>query len=277
MESRRKVLIFLLAYVRESLARCSELSGWKPPLLKFFPECSHSYLWMVARGIELKSVIPSAECLEKLGNILSQTPGYESYRPNRFPADSWEWNLRFCISDSLEKLGFLYFARDQIKNIENSRPRWEPISVISVKYHIYNFIFDCKAFLDALGSLLNYHFNLGLSKGDIDFNKSKFRQILASKNMELSKAIEEHLKWIKELSDWRIKLIHRQGILVFGCHDENGYSIPKKPLRYTEYYTAQEKGSYYCVDLCQKYIEHAQEIFDASCKAIVKTLRKHHR
>lgn len=251
---------------------------WKPPLLKFFPECGHSYLWVVARGIDLKSVLPTAECLEKLGKILSQAPEYESYRPNRFPANSWEWNLRFYISDLLEKLGFLYFARDQIKNIENSRPRWEPISVMSVKYHIYNFIFDCKAFLDVLACLLDYHFKLGIRKNSlIDFNKDTFRQKVVSVDAELGKAIEEHLEWIKELSDWRIKLIHRQGILVFGCHNEDGYSIPKKPLKYTEYYTAQEKGSYYCVDLCQKYIDHAQEIFDASCKAILKTLRKHQR
>lgn len=228
---------------------------------------------MVARGIELRSVLPAAECLEKLGEILSRAPGYESFRPEKIPTNSWEWNIRFYISDLLEKLGFLYFARDQIKNIENSRPHWEPIGVMSVKYHVYNFIFDCKAFLDALAGLLNYHFNLGFREGSrLDFNKREFRQKLASTNAELSRAIEKHLEWIRELSDWRIKLIHRHGILVFGPFTEYRYSLPKKPLRYTEYYVAQENGSQYCVDFCRRYIEHAQKIFDVSCKAILKQL-----
>lgn len=252
------------------------MADWKPPLFKFFPECGHSYLWIVARGIGLKSVLPTAECLEKLGEILSRAPEYENFRPERFPTDSWEWNIRFYISDLLDKLGFLYFARDQIKIIENSRPQWEPISVMSVKYHIYNFIFDCKAFLDALASLLNYHFNLGLHAGNIDFNKPKFTQKLVNKNAELSKAIEKNSEWIHELNEWRINLIHRHGILVFGpINESRRYLIPEKPLRYTEYYVAQEKGYQYCIDLCQDYIEHVQEIFDASCRAILKTVRRH--
>lgn len=203
---------------------------------------------MVGRGIELKSVLPTAQCLEKLGETLSQTLGYESYRPDRFLIDAWERNMRFYISDLLEKLGFLYFARDQIKNTENSKPHWEPIGVMSAKYHIYNFVFDCKAFLDALAGLLNYHFNLGLSKGDIDFNKPKLRQRLTGKNADLSKVIQKHSGWIRELNEWRINLIHRHGILIFGPHNEYKYSMPKKPLKYTEYYIAQEKGSQYCVD-----------------------------
>jgi len=129
------------------------------------------------------------------------------------------------ISDALEKLGFLYFARDKIKkNIKDLH---------AGKYHIYNSIFDCKALLDTMAGLLNHHYKLGQRRGGIDLKRSEFMQKLADKNSLLAKEIGKFMVWVKAVSEWRDTLIHKRGILLFLVKGDR-YLMPIRPKRLVE-------------------------------------------
>jgi hypothetical protein len=111
------------------------------------------------------------------------------------------------LSDALEKLGFLYFARDRIKK--------KAKDLHACKYHIYNSIFNCKSFLDTVAGLINHHYKLGKRRGNIDLKRAGFMQDLANKDPQLGSKIGKFKVWIKAISNWRDTLIHRHGILLF--------------------------------------------------------------
>lgn len=166
------------------------------------------------------------------------------------------------LSDALEKLGFIFFARDKIKkDIKNLH---------ACKYHIYNSIFDCKALLDTIAGLLNHHYKLGEKRAGVDLKRQKYIRKLADKNPLLAREIGEFEIWTKAISDWRNTLIHRHGVFLFFVKD-NKFLMPVKPLRFVDAALFQVP-TVDPIDFCEENIRGAKLILEIVCRHIQKDL-----
>jgi len=168
------------------------------------------------------------------------------------------------ISDALEKLGFLYFARDEIKN--NIK------DLHAGKYHVYNSIFDCKALLDTIAGLLNHHYKLGQRRAGIDLKRPEFRQKLANENSPLVREIDKFEVWVKAVSEWRDTLIHRHGILLLFITN-NRYLMPIRPKRFVDIALFPEP-TVDPIKFCEENIKCAKSIMEIIYGHIRKDLMK---
>jgi len=160
---------------------------------------SQSYLGQIGIGLN------NLDSLVKEINRLRKNKGRDAKIAEGLQITT-EYRYLEYLSDAIEKLGFLYFARDKMKNNED---------IPTSKYYIYNFIFDCKALLDTIAGLINHHYELRKRKGGIDLNKPRFVKALYTKNPLLSKDIENFGEWIKWINRWRLDLIHRHGLFMY--------------------------------------------------------------
>lgn len=110
------------------------------------------------------------------------------------------------INNMAVKLGYQLLARQYLKGLNLNKPG---IQYTTIGYHVSAFVFFTKAFLDSLAVLLNDYHKLGLSKGDIDLNKTVFMNKLGTANSQTKSEISKYKKWIKSVIDWRDSLIHR--------------------------------------------------------------------
>jgi hypothetical protein len=165
------------------------------------------------------------------------------------------------LSDAIDKLGFLYFARDKLKESKH---------VATSKYYIFNFIFDCKAFLDTISGLINYHWELGKIKGDIDLSKPEFVRSLSSKSMALSTAIQNLQEWVKWIHKWRLNLIHRQGLFMYNARLMPSWSEPD------EFSQAMFHKRPACdsLEVCEESIRNAKSLMETVCGYVRDDLSK---
>lgn len=110
------------------------------------------------------------------------------------------------LTDALEKLGFVFYARDQLKKNRKN--------IAVSKYLVYNLIFDCRAFIDTMAGLLNHHYEMGKKGTAINLCHQDFVKELNYKNPELVTNLKQFENWIKNLNQWRNKLVHRQGLFI---------------------------------------------------------------
>ncbi len=181
----------------------------KTTVKNYHMEVEGTLVWMYHQSYmsEIDERLKNLDDLVSIVNILRRKKGKDlehsdtgGVRPTR------EYLYIEFLTDALEKLGFVYFARNQLKkNIRNI-----PVS----KYHIYNLIFDCKAFLDTIAGLMNHHHEMGKKGTMINLCRSDFRKDLETNKPELFAPLKEFENWIINLGEWRNKLIHRQGILI---------------------------------------------------------------
>ena len=133
------------------------------------------------------------------------------------------------------KLGFMLLAKDSIKETNGIYPNIRAY----VEYHLYSFVYSSKSFLDSIAITLNYVYNLGLAKGDIDLNKSLFIKKIEEKHPSLLviRELKNIKKWISGVIIWRDELIHRcvTTVVPYGTAEEiSDYSrimMPLKPIR----------------------------------------------
>jgi hypothetical protein len=162
--------------------------------------CGYSYAWQA--GYKPKAFAR----LEKL--LLSENPDPEFFAKKLIIKNPV---LVEQIRDSYGKLGFLFLARDYIRKVNGKHP----LAHIYVSYHLYNFIYDCKAFLDALAVMLNDFYSTGETEGpQIDLNRKPFREKVIKKEPKLEKIIRKYENWFSIVADWRKSLIHRFSTIV---------------------------------------------------------------
>ncbi len=85
-------------------------------------------------------------------------------------------------------------------------------------YHSRALVFLAQATLD-----------LGVKGGDCAFHKCKFRRELAGKSEEFRRLVEDHEDFVKELTDYRMKWIHRvpgRRVLTLQEDGSLGYTVP---------------------------------------------------
>jgi len=109
------------------------------------------------------------------------------------------------IIDSYGKLGFLFFSRDRIEEMTGS----DICNPIMLYYDVYNFIYDCKAFLDSISVILNDFYHIDKKNGKIDLKWPLFRCEVVKKQPKFTQTISEYEGWINEVVFWREALIHK--------------------------------------------------------------------
>jgi len=172
------------------------------------------------------------------------------------------------LTDALEKLGFVYLARDQLKQSRKD--------LHVSKYHIYNSIFDCKSFLDTMAGLLNHHYQLGMKGIFINLCNHEFKEELEKKNPDLMMEIGRFELWLTKLNEWRNKLIHRQGIFI-PFTDKGAEYMLAEPWNFSdlaEHFLKEAPVAVRTIDFCEENLRCARLIMEIICTAICNDLRK---
>jgi hypothetical protein len=172
------------------------------------------------------------------------------------------------LTDALEKLGFVYLARDQLR-----------ISLKDIhvsKYHIYNLIFDCRAFLDTMAGLLNHHYQMGKKGICINLCHPKFREELGKKSPRLKVVINQFESWMVELNEWRNRLIHRQGIFI-PFTDKGAEYMLEEPWNFSDlgiHLIKEPQGCIKTLDFSEGNLRFARLFMEAVCTVIRNDLEE---
>lgn len=239
-------------------------------------------LFGYSRAPKYNYIPPSFKKLNtQLGNIKA-----EGQRRAHFKLSYKKRDLAQQIIDCYGKIGFLFIAKDYIQQ-ENSLRNYthEP------HYHLYNFIYDTKAFLDAVSVLLNDHYSLGRSGGHIDLKHYRFRQEIIEEEPLLMNILKKKEKWILDVVKWRESVIHKLSIpLGYSLdhesaekmspqNDRPALMMPNEPIPYliSDYSEIIKKyGSVWqpIEPFCDLWIKNACELFDTVCETISSSLLK---
>jgi hypothetical protein len=228
-------------------------------------EVEGTLLWMYHQSYlgEINERPKNLDSLVFLVNVLRRLKGkdYEHSETGEASPTREYLYIEF-LTDALEKLGFVYLARDQLKkNIKD---------IHVSKYHIYNLIFDCKAFLDTMAGLLNHHYEMGKKGTSINLCHSEFRKELGKNNPELFAPVKEFENWIIKLGEWRNKLIHRQGIFIPFTDGGAEYML-EEPWNFTELAGHLKKGPpchIKTIEFCEGNSKFAFLFMEIVCAAI---------
>jgi hypothetical protein len=149
------------------------------------------------------------------------------------------------IINMFVKLGFILLAKDLIQQINGRSP--DASIRIYVEYHLYNFVYNTKALLDAIAVTLNHVYELGFIKGEIDLKRNRFVDKLEAKSsvpLLIVKELRRKRAWILEVVEWRELLIHRcvTRIAPYGDPDyTNDYTV-KMPVKPASLFGFNELG-----------------------------------
>jgi len=191
------------------------------------------------------------------------------------------------LANAYEKLGFIMYARGEVGNLDTRTNYYD----IIIKYHLYNVIFYCKAFLDAVSNTISSALNIKMRKpANIDLSKKKFIEEIACKMPELEEELRNFCVWIDYVTEFRMKLIHRQRI--FFLHKElpihrsqpEMFREPIDPILFFDKVMldaldkklAEKYGSskIYVGDFCQQQLEKAKALFETVILAFKRKIEK---
>lgn len=159
----------------------------------FSPLCAYSYAWRAGY---------KPQAFDRLEPILI----VENTDPrSEFTHVYTDIDLIEQIIDSFGKLGFLFYSRDRIQEL-NGKVR---ASHVYVHFYLYNFIYDSKAYLDSIAVMLNDFYQIGERGGKIDFKYGLFRNKVIENEPRLTDIINELEPWFIKVYNWRRDLIHR--------------------------------------------------------------------
>lgn len=115
------------------------------------------------------------------------------------------------VVDIIEKYGMVnldteFMEQDSIKDSLNQE---------LVKFHLYHWLYDCVATLDAVACLFNLKFSVRENPRHVAMNK-KFISDLKERSPNIGDLLSKEFGWMKQLKDMRHCIIHREGRLVVG-------------------------------------------------------------
>lgn len=244
--------------------------------------CGYSYAWQA--GYKPKAFTRLEKLLVQEKTDADSSFAKELVIKNR--------TLTEQLQDSYGKLGFLFLSRDYIRKVNGKHP----LDHIYVSYHLYNFMYDCKAFLDALAVMLNDFYSIAEKRrGKIDLKLETFRNKLIEKDASLTKVIKKYESWFSTVAIWRDNLIHRFSTnispVIFTDHPLNEVTKEELDNCHTPCMMLQEpkplltggirelekkygKGKIFReIDpFCQEWINNACDLYDQICNAIAHSL-----
>ncbi len=115
------------------------------------------------------------------------------------------------IVDSVEK----YAMANLDKAFMEQDSGTESLNQELVKFHLYHWLYDCVATLDAIACLFNMRFGVLQNSRSVSMN-DKFIRNLEERSQETGAFLRGEFGWMKELKDMRDCIIHREGRLVVG-------------------------------------------------------------
>jgi hypothetical protein len=214
--------------------------------------------------------------LEELGNLVFPKTTGLFYHPI----------LAENIRNVLVKYGFMVFAKEELKQTIHGKQ-------IPTHYHLTNFIFNTKAFLDAISNTVNHSYNLGFEKSSIDIKQAKFVNKLKTQDQELGEYMEQQKKWIDDVVFQRDEIIHRKAPLIcFRSPSEENEIKPKdttvkmtvKPVslfnsgkeerKLQEKYGKIEQD---IIEFCHDWISQADQMICKTAERLVQKYNKQSR
>ena len=120
------------------------------------------------------------------------------------------------VRDIIEKYGMVNLDKAFMEQNIGS----DSLSQELVKFHLYHWLYDCVATLDAAACLFNLKFSVRDDPRHVAMNKP-FIDSLKEKSPKTSAFLNKEFSWMKQLKDMRDSIIHREGRLIVG-----GYSDP---------------------------------------------------
>ena len=82
------------------------------------------------------------------------------------------------ICDAYEKLGYMFYAK---RKLDELKPKI-PYFALVTQYHLINFIFHCKAFIDSISNAIYHAYDLDIKiKANIDITRPRFNKKLTKK------------------------------------------------------------------------------------------------
>ena len=194
-------------------------------------------------------------------------------------------NIEFAdfVRNMLTKIGFMMYSRDLLKESIKGKQ-------IPTHYHLSSFIFNSKAYLDAISNMLNVHYCIDAENALIDIQKKSFRDKLRNKNRTLAEMIEKQLDWIDTVIFWRNEMIHRKSPLIIfyskandsgDAPDDTTVKMPIEPVSMFNYYEDEKriKSKYGKIQqdilpFCDEWIQNADRLLQITCKNIVDDITK---
>jgi len=161
---------------------------------RFSPLCGYSYAWRA--GYKPQAFDRLEEIL-----IIEESDSDSDVIKISFK----DIDLVEQIIDTYGKLGFLFYSRDRIHELNGK----VQANHVYVHYYLYNFIYDCKSYLDSVAIMLNDFYDVGESGGRIDFKFGTYRNKLIKKEPNLERIINELKPWFIIVYNWRRDLIHK--------------------------------------------------------------------
>lgn len=182
------------------------------------------------------------------------------------------------------KLGFVWQARDLIGQIDsNINP-----NISLANFYLSNFIYDTKAFLDAIAVCLNDFYKLGFKGRHIDLKEITFINKLDSKST-IVQHLKKDMKWIQDVVDWRNKTIHQFSIFVANystMHDTRNTNktigsstirlrMPVEPIPFFEMSKFIHYGgkSINVISFVDDWLNHSKELFEITCDSLVQNIK----
>ena len=178
--------------------------------------------------------------------------------------------LAINVNNVQTKFGFMLMARDALKETIKGKQ-------IPTHYHLSNFIFNSKAFLDAIAVTLNNFYHLEFVKGQIDISKDIFVNKLKTVNPNLADYLSKNKKWINIIIDWRDEIIHRKSLFIgyISPADKNGNPVdltvkmPMEPINLFEGAPEMKrlekkygKSSQDIVEFCENWIDEGKKLVE---------------
>lgn len=241
---------------------------------KYVYFCGSSYAWH-------EGYLPRA--FHDLDNILV---GKSEEDPKTLMIDNKQ--LVDQIQDSYNKLGFIFLARKYIKEINGKSSLQHTL----IPFHLSNFTYDCKAFLDAVAVLLNDVYSLGRNGGQIDFRHGRFIDAINKAEPKLVTSLGTYDKWIQDVINWRDCLIHKFSTTIAPYIEMDRWPtdeeltalsrercmMPMEPIpslsgNYSKLRKKYGKSHQEIEPFCDRWIKNACNFYDEVCIALLQRLR----
>jgi len=164
-------------------------------------------------------------------------------------------NVSDRVVDIIEKYGMVHLDKEFMEQDD----RTESLNQELVKFHLYHWLYDCVASLDAVACLLNSKLGVLENPRHVAMNSS-FIEKLKKKNLSIGTLLSEEFLWMKELKEMRDCIIHREGRLVVGGGTE--------PCVVIDFNRAFVKG----IPLHRKRIQETTEKYTKKLDAFVERI-----
>jgi len=186
-------------------------------------------------------------------------------------------DLGIYLLNATDKLGMVFYARDQIVNL-SKKPR---PSRVQIRYHVVNSIVSCKGCLDALATIVNDVYGLGYRKGEIDLAtiRSNLLHHIEKTNKKLWDLLKNHEKWINRITTYRDFVIHKIMLSTPPIGSQKDVAkpikvyVPSKPLSINTREDEQRKVSWIDAgEFCKMMIEPLQNVMEIVCVDLLRLI-----